>query len=101
MDVNQPYYYAERHEPRDPPADCRPLDAVGRVGAARLEYRIEQARRGRVNRVDHVETYGGTADTRGARHAKWLQHDQYQRLSPVSGRQYKGLRYGIAVTYGS
>jgi len=27
--------------------------------------------------------------------------DQYQRLSPVSGRQFKGLRYGIAVTYGS
>jgi hypothetical protein len=54
------------------------------------------------DRVDHIETYGGGFGYHIGRDMRiGVNVDQNLRLSPVSGRQYRGLRYGIAVTYGS
>ena len=102
-DVNQPYYVQSGINFEISQQIVGPLDAVGRVGTARLEYRD---RAGAVvavsNRVDHIENYGGGLGYHVGRDTRiGFNIDQYQRLSPVSGRQYKGLRYGIAVTYGS
>jgi hypothetical protein len=102
-DVNQPYYVQSGMNLEISQQIVGPLDAVGRAGAARLEYRDRAGAAVAVsNRVDHVETYGGGLGYHVGRETRiGFNIDQYQRLSPVSGRQYKGLRYGIAVTYGS
>jgi hypothetical protein len=102
-DVNQPYYVQSGINLEISQQIVGPLDAVGRAGTARLEYRD---RAGAVvavsNRIDHIENYGGGLGYHIGRDTRiGFNIDQYERLSPVSGRQYKGLRYGIAVTYGS
>jgi hypothetical protein len=102
-DVNQPYYVQSGVNLEVSQQIVGPLDAVGRVGTARLEYRDRAGAAVAVsNRVDHIENYGGGLGYHVGRDTRiGVNIDQYQRLSPVSGRQYKGLRYGIAVTYGS
>jgi hypothetical protein len=102
-DVNQPYYLQSGINLEISQQIVGPLDAVGRVGAARLEYRDRAGAAVAVsNRVDHIDTYGGGIGYHVGRDTRiGVNIDQYQRLSPVIGRQYKGLRYGIAVTYGS
>jgi hypothetical protein len=102
-DINQPYYLQTGVGLEVSQQIYGPFDAVGRVGAARLEYRD---RAGTVvavsDRVDHIETYGGGFGYHIGRDMRiGVNVDQNLRLSPVSGRQYRGLRYGIAVTYGS
>jgi hypothetical protein len=101
-DIDQPYYLQTGVNLEITQQIAGPLDVLARAGAARLAY---QDRAGAVvavsNRVDHIETYGGGLgyhlgpDTRIG-----INIDQYERLSPVIGREYKGLRYGVAVTYG-
>jgi len=102
-DVNQPYYLQSGISLEISQQVVGPLDVVGRAGNARLEYRDRAGAAVAVsNRVDHVETYGGGIGYHVGRDTRiGFNVDQYQRLSPVSGRQYKGLRYGVAVTYGS
>jgi hypothetical protein len=102
-DVNQPYYLQSGINLEISQQIVGPLDAVARGGAARLEYRDRAGAAVAVsNRVDHIDTYGGGIGYHVGRDTRiGVNVDQYQRLSPVSGRQYKGLRYGIAVTYGS
>jgi hypothetical protein len=102
-DINQPYYLQTGVNLEVSQQIAGPFDAVGRVGTARLDYRD---RAGAVvavsNRVDHIDTYGGGFGYHLGRDTRiGVNIDQYERLSPVIGRQYKGLRYGIAVTYGS
>jgi hypothetical protein len=102
-DINQPYYLQTGANIEISQQIAGPFDAVVRGGAARLEYRD---RAGAVvavsNRVDHIETYGGGFGYHIGRGTRiGFNVDQYERLSPVEGREYKGLRYGIAVTYGS
>jgi hypothetical protein len=102
-DVNQPYYLQSGINLEISQQIAGPLDAVGRVGAARLEYQDRAGAAVAVsNRVDHVENYGGGLGYHVGRDTRiGVNVDQYRRLSPVSGRRYQGLRYGIAVTYGS
>jgi len=102
-DVNQPYYVQSGINLEVSQQIVGPLDAVGRAGTARLEYRDRAGAAVAVsNRVDHIEDYGGGLGYHVGRDTRiGINIDQYQRLSPVSGRQFKGLRYGIAVTYGS
>jgi hypothetical protein len=100
-DINQPYYLQTGINLEITQQVAGPLDVVARAGAARLVY---QDRAGAVvavsNRVDHVETYGGGLGYHVGRDTRvGINIDQYERLSPVIGRQYKGLRYGVAVTY--
>jgi hypothetical protein len=102
-DINQPYYLQTGANLEISQQIAGPFDAVVRVGAARLEY---QDRAGAVvavsNRVDHIETYGGGFGYHLGRGTRiGFNVDEYQRLSPLEGREYKGLKYGIAVTYGS
>jgi len=101
-DIDQPYYLQTGLNLEITQQIAGPFEAVGRAGAARLVY---QDRTGAIvavsNRVDHVETYGGGLGYRvGPDTRIGINIDQYERLSPVTGRQYKGLRYGVAVTYG-
>jgi hypothetical protein len=101
-DINQPYYLQTGVNIEISQQIAGPFDAVVRAGTARLEYRD---RAGAVvavsNRVDHVETYGGGFGYHLGRGTRiGFNVDQYERLSPVEGREYKGLRYGVAVTYG-
>src|SRR5262249_50508742 len=102
-DINQPYYLQTGANVEVSQQIAGPFDAVVRVGAARLEYRD---RTGAVvavsNRVDHIETYGGGFGYHLGHGTRiGFNVDEYQRLSPIEGREYKGLKYGIAVTYGS
>jgi hypothetical protein len=102
-DINQPYYLQTGVNIEISQQIAGPFDAVVRAGTARLEYRD---RAGAVvavsNRVDHIETYGGGFGYHLGRGTRiGFNVDQYERLSPVEGREYKGLRYGVAVTYGS
>jgi len=101
-DINQPYYLQTGINLEITQQIAGPFEAVGRAGTARLVY---HDRTGAIvavsNRVDHVETYGGGLGYRvGPDTRIGINIDQYERLSPVIGRQYKGLRYGVSVTYG-
>jgi len=102
-DINQPYYLQTGVNLEVSQQIAGPFDAVVRGGRARLDYRD---RAGAVvavsNRVDTIDTYGGGFGYHIGRDTRiGVNIDQYERLSPLIGRQYKGLRYGIAVTYGS
>ena len=54
------------------------------------------------NRVDHIKTYGAGVGYHLGRDMRiGFNVDQQNRDSPLTARQYKGLVYGFAVTYGS
>jgi hypothetical protein len=102
-DIDQPYYLQTGAGVEITQQIAGPFDVVVRGGVTRLEYRD---RAGAVvavsNRVDHVQTYGGGFGYHLGHGTRiGFNVDEYQRLSPVEGREYKGLKYGIAVTYGS
>jgi hypothetical protein len=103
FDINQPYYLQTGVSLEVNQQIFGPFDAVGRVGQARLEYRDRAGTAVAVsNRLDHIETYGGGFGYHIGRDMRiGFNIDQNRRLSPVTDRQYQGLRYGIAVTYGS
>ena len=103
FDINQPYYVQTGINLEVSQQIFGPFDAVGRVGAARLEYRDRSGTAvAASDRVDHIETYGSGFGYHVGRDMRiGFNIDQNRRLSPVTGRQYQGLRYGIAVTYGS
>ena len=76
--------------------------AVGRFGVQRLAYRD---RAGAVievsNRTDYVHTYGGGLGYRLGNDVRLgLNIDRERRTTAVQGREFDGLRYGMAVTYG-
>lgn len=102
-DINQPYYVQSGINLEVGQQIFGPLDAVGKAGIARLEYRDRANVVVAVsNRVDRTQTYGGGLGYHLGRDTRLgFNVDHYQRLSPVIGRQYQGLRYGVAVTYGS
>jgi hypothetical protein len=80
-----------------------PLEVVGRIGVQRLDY---QDRAGAAiavsNRADYVHSYGGGAGYRlGADLRLGVNVDQQSRTSPIDQRTYRGLRFGMSVTYGS
>jgi|SRR6185369_2905178 len=102
-DINQPYYLQTGVGLEVSQQIFGPFDAVGRVGAGRLEYRDRAGAAVAVSdRVDHTETYGGGFGYHVGRNMRiGINIDENKRLSPVTGRQFEGLRYGIAVTYGS
>jgi hypothetical protein len=79
-----------------------PMDAVGRVGVQQLNYRT---RIGTVvavaNRIDIVHSYGGSIGYRAGNNVRiGFDVDRQHRASPVSDRDYQGLRFGTSVTYG-
>jgi hypothetical protein len=101
-DVNQPYYLQTGLVASVAQQIFGPVDAEGRVGAARLAYR---ARAGAAvaspDRVDHTRTYGvGIGYHLGQYLRLAFNLDQSKRESVLDSRTYHGLRYGTALTYG-
>jgi hypothetical protein len=102
FDINEPYYLQSGITLSIAQQIYGPLDVQGRIGAQRLAYR---ARAGAIvpvsNRVDHVQTYGVGVGYRLGREVRFgFNIDQAKRKSVVDRRQYDGLRYGVAITYG-
>jgi len=101
-DVNQPYYLLTGATVTIAQQIYGPLDFVARGGAQRLKY---QSRTGvaveEPDRTDHVRLFGigfGThlgQDVRLGFNADWE-----RRISVLADREYKGLRYGLSLTYG-
>ena len=101
-DVDQPYYVETGVSAEIAQQIFGPVDVVGRAGVSRLEYRD---RMGAViaasDRTDRVRTYGGGIGYHMGREIRiGFNIDSSRRVSAVDRRQYKGLRYGTAVTYG-
>ncbi|HMB79151.1 MAG TPA: outer membrane beta-barrel protein [Vicinamibacterales bacterium] len=102
-DVNQPYYLLSGATVSIRQLLVRQVDGIVRAGAQQLGYRD---RAGAVvavaDRVDHVTTYGGGVGYNLGRGTRiGFNVDWQNRISAVDARQFKGLRYGFAVTYGS
>jgi len=101
-DINQPYYVQTGFLASLAQQIFGPIDAVGRIGAQRLDYRD---RVGVVvpaaNRIDYVHSYGGGVGYHLGRDIRiGFNIDNAHRTSAVTSRRYDGLRYGAAVTYG-
>ena len=102
-DINQPYYLMTGVTGSISQQIFGPIDVVARAGTQQLAYRD---RAGAVvavaDRVDHVKSYGGGVGYHMGRDTRiGFNIDQQRRISAVDSRQYSGLRYGFAVTYGS
>jgi hypothetical protein len=79
-----------------------PIDVVGRLGLARLDYQ-NRVTTGlfRAERIDHMRSFGGSLAYRAARRTRVAFNvDQYHRTSSLALRQYDGLTFGTSVTYG-
>lgn len=102
FDIDQPYYLQTGISGSLAQQIYGPVDVEGRVGTARLAYRTREGAQVAVSdRVDHVRTYGGGLGYRMGRDLRiGFNVDQQHRSSEIDRRQYDGLRYGIAVTYG-
>jgi hypothetical protein len=102
-DVNQPYYVLTGGTASISQQIFGPLDIVVRGGLQRLEYRDRVGAIVPVaDRVDHQTSYGGGIGYHLGRDTRiGVNIDQSRRDSAVSSRQYKGLVYGVAVTYTS
>jgi len=103
FDVDQPYYLQTGVTASIAQQLFGPLDIVGRIGAQRLDYRNRAgAVAAPAERVDHITIYGlGIGYHLGHDTRLGFNVDQQKRTSPIDARQYKGLVYGFAVTYGS
>jgi hypothetical protein len=102
FDLNEPYYLQSGITGSVAQQIYGPLDLQGRIGEQRLAYRARARAVVAVSdRVDHVQTYGVGVGYRLGRDVRiGFNVDQQNRKSQVERRQYSGLRYGLAVTYG-
>ena len=102
FDVNQPYYVMTGFSASLAQQIFGPVDAVGRIGAQRLDYRNRAGALIVVaNRTDYVHAYGGGLGYHlGPDIRVGFNVDHVRRTSAAINRTYSGLRYGMAVTYG-
>jgi hypothetical protein len=79
-----------------------PVDVEARAGRQRLAYRERSdAAAGIADRVDHVVIFGGGAGYRLGRAVRvGFNIDRHARSSELDRRNFNGLRYGMALTYG-
>lgn len=103
FDINQPYYLQTGISGSIAQQVFGPLDVIGRAGAQQLAYRDRSGTAvGASNRIDQVRTYGGGIGYHLGKDLRiGVNVDHYKRTSPVSNRQYEGLKFGTSVTYGS
>jgi putative beta-barrel porin BBP2 len=101
-DVNQPYYLETGFNASIAQQIFGPFDAIARFGASRLAYRDRAGADVEVaDRTDRVRSYGGGVGYHMGRDLRLgFNIDHQRRITEVTGREYEGLRYGIAVTYG-
>jgi hypothetical protein len=102
-DTTQPYYLLTGFNGSLDQHLAGQMDIVGRAGEQRLAYTDSSGVAAPLaNRTDHVYTYGGGVGYRVARRTRLgFNIDQVRRTSVIEALTYNGLRYGIAVTYGS
>ena len=102
FDVNQPYYLLTGFSASIAQQVYGPVDVEGRVVRERLSYRERSGALVEVaDRVDRVFNYGaGVGYHVGEELRVAFNVDRQKRTSPVDGRNFRGLRYGTAVTMG-
>jgi hypothetical protein len=104
FDSDQPYYLQTGITGTINQQIYGPLDIEGRISQRRLAYRTRERPLGIVeivDRVDHSRSYGGGFGYRLGQGLRiGFNVEQAKRESPLVERQYDGLRYGVAVSYG-
>lgn len=103
FDITQPYYILTGISVSASQQLFGPLDVVARYGLQQMAY---QDRGGVVvqsaNRTDHVHTYGGGVGFYMGKDVRLgFNIDNSSRTSVLTTREYDGLHYGFAITYGS
>ena len=101
-DINQPFYLQNGANVSVAQQIYGPIDVVFRVGGQRLEYRTRTGTTVEApDRTDHLRTLGGGVGYRMGQDLRLgFNIDQERRTSVIADREYEGLRYGAAVTYG-
>jgi hypothetical protein len=102
FDVSEPYYLISGFTATIAQQIYGPVDVEARYTGQRLAYRD---RTGAVvatpDRVDHVRSVGaGSGYYLGEDLRISFNVDRLRRDSPIADRNYRGLRYGTAVSYG-
>lgn len=102
FDVTQPYYLQTGVELSVTQQIFGPVDVVGRLNEQRLAYRdrsgVPQVA---PDRTDSIHSYGGGGGYHfGPDLRLGFNIDQMRRESVIESRTYKGLKYGMALTYG-
>ena len=102
FEVNEPYYLQNGIEGSIAQQIFGPFDAVGRAGVQSLAYRDRVGATGLISdRVDRVQTFGvGVGYHLGKDVRLGFNLDHNRRVSELARRQYSGLKFGTAVTYG-
>jgi hypothetical protein len=102
-DVNQPYYLQTGVSGSIAQQLFGPVDVVARAGIEHLAYRDRAgATLPAPDRTDRVLSYGGGLGYHMGKDVRiGVNIDQETRTSPISNREYKGLRVGTSITYGS
>jgi hypothetical protein len=102
-DINQPYYVQTGVSGSIAQQLFGPFDVIGRAGAAVLAYRDRAGALVEIsNRVDRNRTYGvGIGYHMGRDLRLGFNVDEDRRISDVSQRQYRNLRIGTSITYGT
>jgi hypothetical protein len=101
-DLNQPFYLQTRTVGSITQHIFGPIDLVGRLGVARLDYQNRTTAASLLPpRTDYMHWFGGGLGYRAGRRMRiGFNVDQYHRTSSVALRQYDGLTFGTSVTYG-
>ena len=102
FEVNEPYYLQNGIEGSIAQQIFGPFDAVARAGVQSLAYRNRFGATGLIaDRVDRVRTFGvGVGYHLGKDVRLGFNLDHSRRVSELARRQYSGLKFGTAVTYG-
>lgn len=98
FDVASPYYVLTGGQLTVTPRLSSHWDLQGRIGRHQLDYR---AAHGGSGRVEHHLLHGGGIGYRlGASVRVAFDVDREQRASGVPGREYRGYKMGVSMTYG-
>ena len=101
-DITQPYYILTGFTIGAAQQIFGPIDIVGTISVQRMAY---QDRAGVVvevvNRIDYVHTYGGGLGFHMGKDLRiGFNVTNSVRTSQVVAREFEGLHYGVALTYG-
>jgi hypothetical protein len=101
FDFNEPYYLQTGIEASIGQQIYGPLDVQARIGSQRLAYRERAISVTVVDRQDKVRSYGGGIGYRLGRDLRLgFNVDHQKRESLIDERQYEGLKYGMALSFG-
>lgn len=101
--VDQPYYLQSGVTGSIGQQIYGPLDVEARIGSQRLAYRDRIGAEVEVSdRIDRVRSYGFGLGYRLGRDLRLaFNAENARRTSELDVREYDGLRYGLAVTFGT